>query len=98
MVFRKKKQQPQEPAPPPPKTLLFSAAEFVKGNVSIKYLDEPYIIIESKRDSMVNLVYVMNLFAKEKDYRITDFAITYEFSHVSSVASADDSSCDEVTE
>jgi hypothetical protein len=48
----------------------------LNGEVSLDELAEPYIIIESSRTSISKLSYVVNLFAREKGYRITSFAVT----------------------
>jgi hypothetical protein len=84
MVFGKKK-QPQQPIPPPPPTLktsMVDADELMKGNISIEYLAEPFIIVQSGRTSMQKLVYAMNLISRDKDYRITDFSVTDWFAYV----------------
>lgn len=83
MEKKEPKPQPAAPSPPPPRMSMFSADELVKGNRSIEYLTEPYIIDQSGRTSMLNLVYSMNLIAREKDYRITEFSVT-DFFHTSS--------------
>jgi hypothetical protein len=80
-MFRKKEKQ-QKPPPPPPRAGMVDADELVKGNSSIEYLAEPYIIVVSGRTSMRNLSYAINLIATKKDYRITDFSVTEFFGYL----------------
>jgi hypothetical protein len=80
-MFRKKEKQ-QKPPPPPPRAGTVDADELVKGNSSIEYLAEPYIIVVSGRTSMRNLSYAINLIATKKDYRITDFSVTEFFGYL----------------
>jgi hypothetical protein len=68
--------------PPPPRAGTVDAGELVKGNVSIEYLGEPYILVVSGRRSMQNLAYAMNLIARKKDYRITAVTVIEFFGYL----------------
>ena len=78
-MFGKKEKKEK---PPPPIIGTIDADELVKGNVSIEYLAEPYILLVSGRRSMQNLAYAINLIAREKDYRVTHFSVTEFFGYV----------------
>jgi hypothetical protein len=92
MLGSKKKKDPPASLPPPPRKQGGDADELVKGNYSLEYLDEPYIVVVSSRRSTVNLVYAMNLVAKEKGYRLASFAVSEVFAYTIMEKRTDDES------
>jgi hypothetical protein len=83
MFGAKKKKQPPAPPPPPPKITIVDADDIMNGKGSLdEELAEPYVMVQSKRVLMRNLIAVINSLAKEKGYKVTVFSVTDIFSYV----------------
>jgi hypothetical protein len=86
MVFGKKKAQPpqQGAQQPPPKKRYFAvkAESILKNEISIDQLAEPYALISSRRDKVGNIMYVVNLLARRRGYKINSFAVSRFFAYV----------------
>ena len=83
MLFRKKKEQ-QPQAQPPTKKRYFAvkAESILKNEISIDQLAEPYALISSRRDKVGNIMYVVNLLARRRGYKINSFAVSRFFAYV----------------
>jgi hypothetical protein len=71
-MFGEKNKQPKVKE----KRGIINPDSILKGEITLDELAEPYVIMESSRSSMDKLSYCVNLFAREKGYRITSFDVT----------------------
>jgi hypothetical protein len=58
------------------------AESILKNEISIDALAEPYVLISARREKLGNIMYVVNLLARQRGYKINSFAVSRFFAYV----------------
>ena len=58
------------------------AESILKNEISIDALAEPYVLISARREKVGNIMYVVNLLAHRRGYKVNSFAVSRFFSYV----------------
>jgi hypothetical protein len=64
------------------KYFTIQAKSILDKEISIDDLAEPYVIIESRKENMGEIGYVINILARQKGYRVVAFSMTRFFACV----------------